>query len=264
MSTLPQSNHTIDAIAALFSTLLNITLVQVLGYAMKRSQRLSQTALAGIGAFAGTVALPALLLRAVAALDFGQVDLSVCCSLLAGKLCLVGASLAVSILTTLSTAQAGSLELRAGVLGLLMTNSDDLGLGLPVLGAIFPPQLVGMCFVLNSIQLMLLNPLLFVLLGVGKARHVPEGRTPLPTGEVVLHVLHSLTKNVVLLSVAAGLVYNLAIGGGTGASLPPSLDSLCRLLGQAFSPIVLFLSGASNVGAFTVLSHRHHRPQSRP
>lgn len=142
--------------------------------------------------------------------------------------------------------------------------SDDLGLGLPVLGAIFPPQLVGMCFVLNSIQLMLLNPLLFVLLGVGKARHVPEGRTPLPTGEVVLHVLHSLTKNVVLLSVAAGLVYNLAIGGGTGASLPPSLDSLCRLLGQAFSPIVLFLSGASNVGAFTVLSHRHHRPQSRP
>ena len=33
--------------------------------------------------------------------------------------------------------------------------------------AIFPPQLAGMCFVPISIQLMLLNPLLFVLLGVG-------------------------------------------------------------------------------------------------
>ena len=33
----------------------------------------------------------------------------------------------------LSQAAAGSLELHAGVLGLLTTNSDDLGLGLPVI-----------------------------------------------------------------------------------------------------------------------------------
>ena len=44
------------------------------------------------------------------------------------------------------------------------------GLGLPVLGAIFAPELVNMCFVLTALQSMLFNPIIFRLLGVGAAR----------------------------------------------------------------------------------------------
>ena len=126
----------------------------------KRHKKLPETALPGIGAFAGIISLPALLFRSVATLDFGTVDIAVCGSLIIGKLCLIAASVACARMHAPKSASPGSVELHAGVLGLLTTNSDDLGLGLPVLGAIFPPDLVSLCFVLNAFQTSLLNPII--------------------------------------------------------------------------------------------------------
>ena len=92
--------------------------------------------------------------------------------------------------------------------------SDDLGLGLPVMGAIFEPAVVKMCFVLAALQTAVFNPIIFMLLGVGMAkRDAPtDGTPPAATSEIVRAVLRSLTKNLIVLSVFFGLAYNAAFG----------------------------------------------------
>ena len=61
----------------------------------------------------------------------------------------------------------GERELRGGLFAVLTTNGDELGLGLPVLGVLFPPERCRLLFLLNALQMLLHNVLAFVLLGVG-------------------------------------------------------------------------------------------------
>ena len=150
----------------------------------------------------------------------------------------------------------GSQMLTAGCYTVLTTNSDDLGLGLPVLGAIFPPQLVNMCFVLNALQSMIINPMIFLMLGVGAAqRDAPtDGTPPASTSEILRSVIRGLSKNHIVLSVVFGLLYNIIFSGLKGAELPFYIDNLCKYFGGAFGPMVLFMGGAANVGAFSKLA----------
>ena len=240
---------------------VNVLMIQAVGYLClmpqgpTRTTIMSPAAIGGLGAFAGLVSLPAVLFRAVATLDFGTVDPSIVLSLLIGKLLLVASSYALGAITADQT-EPGMKMLSAGCFALLTTNSDDLGLGLPVLGAIFPAELVNMCFVLNALQSMVFNPIILLMLGVGASRRdaPTDGTPPASNAEIFRSVLRGLFKNHVILSVLIGLVYNVLFGGMRGATLPFYIDNLARLLGQAFGPIVLFMAGASNVGAFSQLS----------
>ena len=169
-----------DALAAVRSmgvVLLNVPPAQVRGCQTTGRAMPPAAAYPGMGAFIGLVALPALIFKAVATLDFGAVRIDVCIALFAGKAILIVLSLLLGRFT--STGAAGEAELKAGVFALLTTNSDDLGLGLPVLGAIFPPELVNMCFVLNALQTMIFHPILLVFSGIGVAeRDAPTDGTP--------------------------------------------------------------------------------------
>ena len=248
------SDEVLAALSALGRVLTKVLLAQAVGYWMKSSKSIPDAALTGIGAFAGLVSLPALLFKAVAVLDFSQVDITLVVALTLGKLLLVAISAHLGQITADSS--PGAAELAGGCFGLLTTNSDDLGLGLPVLGAIFPPQLVSMCFVLNALQSMLINPLIFVLFGVGKARRdaPPDGQTPASNTEIVIAVVRGLRKNFIIVSVVSGVLYNALFGQLRGATLPIFLDDLCTLLSAAFGPMVQFLAGAANVGSFGKLA----------
>ena len=62
-----------------------------------------------------------------------------------------------------------------------------------------------MCYVLNTLQLMLVNPLIFVLLGIGKARReAPPGDESASTVEIVTSVLRGLARNFIIVSVVLG------------------------------------------------------------
>ena len=242
------------SVAALGKVLLKVTLAQVMGYVMKARRLIPDTAISGIGAFAGLVSLPCVLFRAVAMLDFGTVQLDVVVALIIGKIALVLISALTGKIYGASEGPGGG-ELAGGCLALLTTNSDDLGLGLPVLGAIFPPSLVNMCFVLSAVQMIVFNPLIFMLFGVGAAkRDTPPGEPQASNADIVVSVLRGLTKNFVILSVVLGLAYNGAFGGLRGAHLPFFLDDVCVLLGSAFGPMVLYMAGAANVGSFERLA----------
>ena len=72
-------------------------------------------------------------------------------------------------------------------------------------------------------------------------------------------MLLGLCRNHCILGVVLGLAYNVALGGLRGAALPFFLENLAKLVGQAFGPIVLFMAGAANVGAFSQLAYDHLR-----
>ena len=129
----PPEDPRIAAVATLARALLNVTLIQVLGYMMAKHKLLPEAALPGAGAFIGLVSLPAIYFRAVATLDFGTVRVQVLVALLLGKLLLVALSSKLGAMTQRKGEGPGAAEMRGGVFALLTTNSDDLGLGLPVL-----------------------------------------------------------------------------------------------------------------------------------
>ena len=79
----------------------------------------------------------------------------------------------------------------------------------------------------------------------------PEG-----SRAVLLSVLRSLCRNPLILSVTAGLVWNLcamAATGASGSSLPWFLEDFTGLLGLTFTPLVLFLAGSWSVGSFAAM-----------
>ena len=125
---------------------------------MKVTRMFPASAEAGVGAFIGGVSLPAILFRAVAALDFGAVDLSLLVGTLVGKLCMVAASIVMGqVARRGALVPPGESEINGGMFAILTTNGDELGLGLPVMGALFPPEQVSLLFLLSSVQMMLFN-----------------------------------------------------------------------------------------------------------
>ena len=114
--------------------------------------------------------------------------------------------------------------MRGGVFALLTTNSDDLGLGLPVMGALFKPELVQMCHVERDGDGLQPGDL-HALRHRERADAAASGKLPPPTKALVLSVLRGQTKNPLNIAVVSGLL-NLLLGGGCGCPLPFFLESL--------------------------------------
>ena len=136
-----------------------------------------------------------------------------------------------------------------GVFALLTTKPTTHGL--PVMGALVPH--VQMCYVLNAMRDG--HPRRSSCSSASVARRGRGGVEAAAADEgLVLSVLRGQTKNFLNIAVVSGLLWNLLLGGGRGCPLPFFLESLFVTMGGAFGPIVLFLGGARNVGAFAQLS----------
>lgn len=215
------ASGTASVIFALGRVLLSTVLLQLVGGYMKVTRMFPASAEAGVGAFIGGVSLPAILFRAVAALDFGAVDLSLLVGTLVGKLCMVAASIVMGqVARRGALVPPGESEINGGMFAILTTNGDELGLGLPVMGALFPPEQVSLLFLLSSVQMMLFNAatlpppsggrrqrlftppargqvLAFILLGVGVARRdaARAGTPPEATAAIIGCVVRGLQRN---------------------------------------------------------------------
>ena len=138
--------------------------------------------------------------------------------------------------------------------------SDDVGIGVPLLGPVFDEERVKMLYVLSALQAMTLNPIAFALLELGmQRRQTAEDTyesesgnadgTKRPQRPLVLRVLHGTATNPLVLSVVGGALYNGLLRNALGAQGDKAwgLFALLKLLGQAFTPVVLFLAGSSLV-----------------
>ncbi|KAJ1455091.1 hypothetical protein M885DRAFT_426266, partial [Pelagophyceae sp. CCMP2097] len=110
-----------------------------LGYLAGRLGILEAATLSGFGTFIGRFALPALLFRTLAMLDFGQVELQLLLGILLAKVAVFFVVLALSMkLDHSGAAGAAGVASRGAVLGMsalraiFCTQSNDFALGLPI------------------------------------------------------------------------------------------------------------------------------------
>ena len=158
--------------------MVNVVGMMLLGAWLQTSGRLDKNSSRGLSAFVGNLALPALFFKALAQENFYESDPIVVASLFIGK----SAMLVMSVLggwwanMRAIGDPPGMRELRCGMFAILTTNGDELGLGIPVVTALFP-DMVPMLFVLASIQKFFFLPIELVLLGVGKELKVAAEAT---------------------------------------------------------------------------------------
>ena len=105
------------------------------GYATIKFNLLPRSTIEGLGAYVATIGLPSLLFDSIARLSFDNVDWHLVTSVLIAKMALVVLSIALAWLTTRRADGTGFAFTLGGVISLLSTMSDDIGIGLPVFSA---------------------------------------------------------------------------------------------------------------------------------
>ena len=104
--------------------------------------------------------------------SFDSVDWHIVGAVLVAKALLVLLSIGFAWLTTRSQDGTGFAYTLGGVTVLLSTMSDDMGIGLPVFTAFLTQEDDGPIIhliILSALQSAVLNPIAFVLLGLGRA-----------------------------------------------------------------------------------------------
>lgn len=245
----------------------------MLGFATIWLKLLTKSHEEGLAAYVATIGLPSVLFKSVAQLSFSKVHWPLVCSILLSKALLAILGVSLATLLTRSSDGTGFAFTLGGVVMLLSTMSDDVGIGIPVIQAFFgekSAEVVALHLViLSALQSCLLNPFVFTLLGLGRAR----ADQPLVAADadgasfsggagaganddfrdVLCGVLKGFRKNMMVISVVAGAAYNLAFDA---APMPWWLKRPVDTASQAFLPLVLVVAGmamSSSIGHLTSL-----------
>ena len=150
--------------------LSKIIIIQLVGYLLKSSGVLTPITEAGIGHYVGTIAFPCVLFMALANLDFAEPDLfPVLAAIVLAKLLVFMFALLFGKLTTPASAAPGLSYTRSALFAIYATQSDDIGIGLPVLTALFGNR-VDSLYALSATQALVFNPLAYTIMGFGASR----------------------------------------------------------------------------------------------
>ena len=160
-----------DGLQATMRTLYMILMMQLLGYLAKARGLLGDHAQAGLAGYVYNVGLPAVLFNSVAVLDMDEMAIQIVAGVMLAKLVLVVLARSFAHLITRRDDDTGAADTLGGLVVLLCTMSDDLGVGVPLFAAFFPKNLhaVGHLFILSALQSIFISPIAFVFLGVGVA-----------------------------------------------------------------------------------------------
>ena len=188
----------------------------------------------GLGLFVGKISLPALILTNLVCLDLSVIKWGFLLAVLVSKTIVFSLVLAFDFLLNRSIS-------RAAIFAIYSTQTNDFGMGLPIMNAVYGPQdsMTGLIYLVAPISLLILNPIGFVLLEIDKRSKGGEGEGDFKT---VLAVLKGLLSNPVVLMTMLGVLGNLAFS----SSLPLHLNKFFKSLGEAFSALAPFSLGISN------------------
>jgi predicted permease len=242
----------------------------LLGYVCKATKFMPESVETGLGRFLATLGLPCVLFRALSTVDLEKIDAKILGSAVLAKLVVFPAAFALGrLIARRQRHRTSGLQpytpgrgINLGALcALYCTQSDDVGIGYPIFSVIFrdSPALLSTLYLLSSLQALTLNPLAYVLLGLGQQKTAASERDSEPpsTRAILLSVLRAMRKNPLVLAVLAGLVWNLcatAASGASGSALPWFIDDGTALIARTFTPLVLFISGSWSFGALDALS----------
>ena len=222
--------------ANLLPTLLQIFLTVGLGWVAGSLKMLGTKQAQGLGAFVGKFSLPSLIFISLASLDLTNINWSFLLGVLISKSLIFLGVLLLDLFLYRNIS-------RAAIFALYSTQTNDFGIGLPILNSVFGlgHPLVGLLYLVAPISLVILNPIGFVLLELGKNKASEESHSLIST---ILGVLKGLLMNPLIAMTLLGVLGNLAFS----SSPPPYLTNFLGALGASFSALAPFSLGFSMVG----------------
>jgi len=229
------SEAEVDPLTTLLPALLQIFTTIGLGWAVGSLQIFGPQEARGLGKFVGKISLPALILISLITLDLSEIKWSFLVAMLASK------SLIFGLILLLDFCLNRDIQ-RAAIFAIYSTQTNDFGMGLPILNSVFGPSdpMVGLLYLVAPISLLILNPIGFVLLEVGKEKQGKDNGA----WAAFFTVMKGLVTNPVIAMTVLGVMGNFAFK----ASPPPYLDHFFKALGNTFSALAPFSLGLSMVG----------------
>ena len=202
--------------------------VIALGFILSRRAILGAEAKAGVSTLYAKLVFPTMVFRGVAAIDVAKLDLSVGLVMLCSKL--IVAAVAVGyVLAARRGADNGTSLSHAAALAMAATHSFDVTMGAPLAAVLFPEQ-TAYVFLNQSVQLVLVNPLMLLLMEMGSGGGGASGG-------LLRRTLVGVATNPLVVMTLAGL----AAGQAWPAGLPPALAALSKQVADA-GPFLGFLS----------------------
>ncbi|WP_415919153.1 AEC family transporter [Tateyamaria sp. SN6-1] len=209
----------------LFKTLPFFVLIG-LGYGAGRTRFFSQDATAALTKFVFYFALPAMLFRFAATLDFAQIwDARLAGAYLTGTLAVYLLATAVGWLRRLDV-PTNAVEAQCTVIG-------NVGfLGLPMLAVLLGEAAVAPMILILSIDLIVFSSLIVILITGSR-----DGRMSLG---ILRTIGTGLIKNPMIVAISSGLIWS-----ALGLPIPEPVNDFLLILGAAATPGALFAIGAS-------------------
>ena len=206
--------------ASLFVTVGACFGTMFIGVLVARNSLLSADARRGVSLLYAKLVFPAMVFRGVAAIDLGAVDPSILGVMLLSKWALALCGLAFGALAGRGLA-AGAMYAMA------VSHSFDVSLGVPIARVLYPAELPYV-YLNQSVQLVLVNPVLLVLMELGGGGG---------GAGVWRRALASTATNPLVVMTALGLAAALALPAG----LPPLVTATTKQVADA-GPLLGFMS----------------------
>jgi malonate transporter len=217
---------------AVFSIVAPIFALIAVGYLAGRFNWVGPQTAKGLADFTFSLAIPAMLFRAMALTEFPDVPVEKLWAAFFGSalaVWIVAAATAVLILRR-PLADSPPISMSAGFGNVVM-------LGIPLSVTAFGPDAVAPGALIVSLH----SPLLWVIAAIHMASVNRDGKTsPL---DLAGGIARDLSRNIIILAIIAGTLWRLS-----GIALPEVADHAIRLLGQAGIPCALVALGLSLVG----------------
>lgn len=221
----------------LYQALVESFGVIICGYIAGRLGIVTEQQSSGLSTFVGSFSLPSLIFLSLATLDLSSVCWYFLLSIFLAKAVVFIAVLLITLLVTRPVDPA-----RAGLYAIFSTQSNDFAIGFPIVYSVYKkshPEFLSYVWLLAPVNLVMLNPIGFVLMELGKRKG--EGTSSL---RVASSVLTSIVTNPVVFMTALGIIGNLLFNH----TLPAAIYSLLNVFGSAFTATALFLLGLRMVG----------------
>ena len=208
--------------SAVLTTLFACSGSVAIGTYATRSGVLDSSARKGIAALYSKIVFPTVVFLGVAAIDMATIDRTTLLVMLASKATLAAIIVSYGYCLLRST-HAGSALAHAGMWAMAASHSFDVTLGVPLARTLFPES-VAYAYLNQSVQLVLVNPILIVLIESGGASGGSKGG-----GGRLLKALRDVASNPLVAMTVLGLI----AGQAFPASLPVPVEALAKQISGA-------------------------------
>jgi len=229
----------------LLPALIQIFFTMTLGYLAGFCKIIGPREARGIGIFVGKFSLPALLFISLVKLQFADVNWTFVASVLITKASIFLSVFSVKLLTG---GKAGT----AGMFAIFCTQTNDFGMGLPILTSAFGAdhEYVSYLYLVAPISLLILNPIGFVAL------EISGNKSKSTTLEKIISVFKGILSNPIIIMTILGVAFNFILD----KQVPNLLEKFLQALASAFSAAAPFSLGLSMVGKLTSINRNSFTP----